>query len=215
MKIQQLHRGRQLSYYQGQNSAYKLLMVRSLATGGKTWEDQLSTLRKAACQDQTSGRTLSNRGRHKILPTGAALSIGVPRDAMSSMHRCLPCFKAHSEFLECPAWRVLCILLSYLFTRMLDFIFNTTQKRQKGKPTYHKTKLPILQLPISSNITIQLTLNKFRMPTWNSTHFTRNTRISKTLLFNDQEKFQQIWRMQVHMKRQNVAIIILFCIHGM
>lgn len=76
MKIQQLHQGRQLSYYQGQNSAYKLLMVRSLETGGKTREDQLPTLRKASCQDQTSGRTLPNRGRHKAPPTGAALSVG-------------------------------------------------------------------------------------------------------------------------------------------
>ena len=111
-------------------------------------------------------------------------------------------------------WQVPCILLSYLFTRMLDCIFNTTQKRQKGKPTYHKTKLPILQQPILSNTTIQLTLNKFRIPTSNSTHFTWNTGISKTLLFNDQEKFQEVWRTQVHMKHQNTAIIIL-CIHGM
>ena len=100
MKIQQLHRGRQLSYYQGQNSAYKLLMVRSLVTGGKTREDQLSTLRKAACQDQTSGRILHNRGRHKVPPTGAALSIGAPRDAMSSVHRRLPCLKLIQNFLS-------------------------------------------------------------------------------------------------------------------
>ena len=53
-----------------------------------------------ACQDQTSGRTLRNRGRHKS--TGAALSTGEPRDATSSMHRASSLFKAPSVFTERP-----------------------------------------------------------------------------------------------------------------